>query len=301
MKLRIGMMVMLAATLTMAACGKDDSDGGGTIPGGGNGGNAGDGSVVTGKKVSKFFDVTVTQHWENGVLVQTDSVTSTQAIYVEWSGDRLAKMERRNNEGIVGMRYIPTYRDGRIDEVLCEWWYDSEGSISSSEYTRDTCYFNYNSDGILSGAIEHKSNGTVREYTFSFDASGNPHKYRTRTDGTTYDEFGDCIWINGNVTAYDNNECEYGNLFNFERKMFPYNMLLVYGDVRELSINNLTKRTRYNSDGTVRGSTVYNYRSVGDYPVVQSHISENEVHDGTGYILIEYTFIEYTDGTGHIQ
>lgn len=301
MKLRIGMMVMLAATLTMAACGKDDSDGGGTIPGGGNGGNAGDGSVVTGKKVSKFFDVTVTQHWENGVLVQTDSVTSTQATYVEWSGDRLVKMERRNNEGIVGMRFIPTYRNDRIEEVLREHWYDSEGSISSREYTRDTCYFHYNSDGVLSEVAEHKSNGTVMEYTFSFDASGNPHKYKIRTDGTTYDVFGGYSWSNGNVTAYDIYDCEYGNLFNYWRCVLPYNMLLVDGEGRELSKNNLTKRTRYNSDGTVRGTTVYNYRNVGEYVVVQSHISENEVHDGTGYILIEYTFIEYTDGTGHIQ
>ena len=81
-KLYVAVLCCLTG-MTLSACSKENNDNGN---GGGGNNTVQDGSVVTGKKMSKMTSVRVTQHWEDGTLVNTDSVVLSLK-QMEWDGD----------------------------------------------------------------------------------------------------------------------------------------------------------------------------------------------------------------------
>lgn len=298
MKKRVLSVLAIATALLVAAsaCSKDDNDA--TGAGGGNSA-VGNGALVTGKKVSRMVHKTIHIQWENGVETSRD--TSNNKEYIcHWNGDRLEKMTfsatNRQSDGFL----IPTYSNGHITKALMRTLdaYD-ENAI-------DTIVFRYDDQGRLSDFTSaHWGHGYDPErgeyydlnyshYGYTYDAEGHPHKYSLHDDGSRYD-WG-YTWTGGNLTAYDEYGCEYDNKVNYWRCALPWELLLVWSE-KEISQNNVTRSFRIRSNGEHTNFTDYTYQYSGDYPVSYC-MRKNNVFDGNGTQVIEYVYIEYTDGTG---
>ena len=299
--------VQLFAALTLmvavAACSKDDND-----PTGAGGGNsaAGNGALVTGKKVSRMLQKTIHIQWENGVETSRD--TSNDDEYIcHWNGDRLEKMTFSATNPQSDGFLIPTYSNGHITKALMRTLdkYSEKG-----ENHVDTFYIHYDDQGRLSDFTSaHWGHGYNPErgeyydlnyshYGYTYDAEGNPHKYSLHDDGSRYD-WG-YTWTGGNLTAYDEYGYEFDNKVNFWRCALPWELLLVWGE-EELSQNNVERSFRIRSNGEHTNFRDYTYQYSGDYPVSYSCMRENNVYDGNGYQTIELFYIEYTDGTGRLN
>lgn len=298
MKKRVLSVLAIATALLVAAsaCSKDDNDA--TGAGGGNSA-AGNGALVTGKKVSRMVHKTIHIQWENGVETSRD--TSNNHEYIcHWNGDRLEKMTfTAYNQRVDGF-LIPSYDNGHITKALMRTLdaydenavdtfdirYDDQGRIS--DYTLISLAYG---GGSETGDYTEWHRST---YGYTYDAEGNPHKYSLHDDGSRYD-WG-YTWTGGNLTAYDEYGYEFDNKMNYWRCALPWELLLIWGE-EELSQNNVTRSFRIRSNGEHTNFRDYTYQYSGDYPVSYSCM-KNNVFDGNGTQVIEYVYIEYTDGTG---
>lgn len=263
-KLYVAVLCCLTG-MTLTACSKENNDN----SNGGGSNTVQDGSIVTGKKMSKMTSVRVTQHWEDGTLVNTDSVVLSLK-QMEWDGDRLVSLQSTNSNGEIYSRLEFFYTDGRVTRCV-------RNHIESNDI--DTIDLIYDATGRISGY----TNGD-RTRTLQYDSEGNITSDNSQLQ-----------WQDGNLIAVvDRTQFEYDDKVNYIRCIFPWNYMVACGEKEELSKNNVTKRTRQYEDRDDQ-ITVYHFQYAGDYPIVRSYETEPKKSETKE---LHYEFFEYTDGIG---
>lgn len=264
-KLYVAVLCCLTG-MTLSACSKENNDNGN---GGGGNNTVQDGSVVTGKKMSKMTSVRVTQNWEDGALVSSDSSVLSYK-QMEWDGNRLVSLQSTNSNGEIYSRLEFFYTDGRVTRCI-------RNHIESNDI--DTIDLIYDATGRISGYTKGD-----RTRTLQYDSEGNITNDNSQLQ-----------WQDGNLIDRNHTRYEYDDKVNYFRCVFPWNYLAVMGeDGQELSKNNVTKKIRQYEDQDDK-ITVYHFQYVGDYPIECSY--ETEPKKGETKEL-HYEFFEYTDGTG---
>lgn len=260
-------MFMAAATLSLAACSKDDS----------SNSSSGGSTPTGGKQLAKISMFRITERQDNGEWTTTDYRENSTTL--TWSGNRLTSVVGNN-----ASEEITYDNDGRITKII---------TTSDGTYTPT-----YDDNGriVKSTRVRTSSDGQQRttNYVYTYNDAGQViKKYETRSyNDDRYEEI--YTWENGNIVRIDEKDyyaesgdtSTYSDTYTFDNKInvfscVPTDYFLAKGDSR----SNLSKNNQIKDNVTLTYS--------GDYPVkrVSTSTYGNERETSTQYY-------EYTDGTG---
>lgn len=263
----ISLMFMAAATLSLAACSKDDSSN-----------SASGGSTPTGgKQLAKVTQILITERQDNGEWTTTDYRENSTTF--TWSGNHLTTIGYNN-----ASEEITYDNDGRITK------------ITSPENETYTPTYDDNGRIVKATRVRTTADGQQRttNYVYTYNDAGQViKKYETRSSNNNrYEET--YIWENGNIVRIDEKDyyaesgdtSTYSHTYTYDNKVnvfrcLPSDFFLASGS----SGSNLSKNNQIKDNVTLTYS--------GDYPVkrVSTSTYGNERETSTQYY-------EYTDGTG---